>query len=168
MLLSGHCFGQTKTITGIVVDSFSHAPLANVSVGIKKGGHGVLTDREGKFTLHTDKNVGQLMVSAVGYQSTIVPLRDLPNQPLTILLPKAYTTRQAFVVKAKPGRYRNKNNPAVELIRKVIENKERNGPNGEAYTAYQEYEKIRLLLDKIPRLIAGDKLLKKYHFLGQN
>jgi hypothetical protein len=72
------------------------------------------------------------------------------------------------VVKAKPGRYRNKNNPAVELIRKVIDNKQRNGPNGEAYTSYQEYEKIRLLLDKIPRLIAGDKVLKKYHFLFEN
>jgi Family of unknown function (DUF5686)/CarboxypepD_reg-like domain len=168
VLLSGTVFGQTRTITGIVVDSLSHTPLSNVSVGIKRGGRGVLTDREGKFTLHTDKNVGQLMVSAVGYQSTIVLLRDFHDQPLTILLPKAYTTLQAFVVRAKPGRYRNKNNPAVELIRKVIENKERNGPNGEAYSSYQEYEKIRLLLDKIPRLIAGDKLLKKYHFLFEN
>ena len=168
MLLSGTVFGQTRTITGIVVDSLSHTPLANVSVGLKKGGRGVLTDREGKFTLHSDKNIDQLMVSAVGYQSTIVPLRDLSNQPLTILLPKAYTTLQAFVVKAKPGRYRNKNNPAVELIRKVIDNKQRNGPNGEAFTSYQEYEKIRLLLDKIPRLLADDKLLKKYHFLFEN
>ena len=81
---------------------------------------------------------------------------------------KTYTTLKEYVITAKPGRYRNKNNPAVELIRRVIENKDRNGPKAPAYTSFQEYEKIRLLLDKIPRLIADDRVLKRYHFLFEN
>ena len=80
----------------------------------------------------------------------------------------AYTILKDFVIKAKPGKYRNKNNPAVELIRRVIDNKQRNGPNAPPYTSFQQYEKVRLLLDKVPRLIADDKVLKKYHFLFEN
>ena len=42
---------------------------------------------------------------------------DKPNQQLTILLSKSYTTLKNVVVNAKKGKYKNKNNPAVELIR---------------------------------------------------
>jgi len=56
----------------------------------------------------------------------------------------------------------------VELIRKVIANKGRNGPSAPEFSSNQEYEKIRLLLDRIPRLIADDRILKKYHFLFEN
>lgn len=169
-LLSGTVIGQTRTITGIVVDSLSHAPLPNVSVSIKNGSRGVFTDPEGKFSIRTDKTEGNLLVSTSGYQTAVIPLppRDTNPQRMTILLSKAYTTLKEFVVKAKPGRYRNKNNPAVELIRQVIANKARNGPGANDYTSWQQYEKIRLLLDRLPRLIVDDRLLKKYHFLFEN
>jgi hypothetical protein len=151
-----------------VLDSFSHTPLVNVSVSVKNGHHGVLTNPEGKFSIRVDKNVTHLVVSTLGYESVTLSLQTLPEQPLTILLPKAYTTLKEFVVTARPGRYRNKNNPAVELIRQVIANKDRNGPGAVPYTSYQKYEKIRLLLDKLPGLLADDKVLKKYHFLFEN
>lgn len=139
-----------------------------MSVSVKNGHHGVLTNPEGKFSIRVDQNATHLVISNLGYEPATLPLRDLPEQPLTILLPKAFTTLKEIVIKAKPGRYRNKNNPAVELIRQVIANKEQNGPGAAAYTSYQKYEKIRLLLDKLPRLLADDKVLKKYHFLFEN
>jgi hypothetical protein len=104
----------------------------------------------------------------MGYDPVTLSIRDLPDQPLTISLSRTYTTLKEYILTAKPGKYRNRNNPAVELIRKVIANKERNGPKAPAYTSYQEYAKIRLLLDRIPRLIADDRILKKYHFLFDN
>ena len=104
----------------------------------------------------------------MGYSPVTFPIRDLPAGRQTIYLSKAFTLLREYVIKAKPGKYRNKNNPAVELIRKVIAGKERNGPKAPAYTSWQQYEKIRLLLDKIPHLIADDKVLKKYHFLFEN
>jgi hypothetical protein len=167
-LLSGAVMGQTRTITGIVVDSLSHTPLPNVSVSIKNGSRGVFTDPDGKFSIRADKSAEKLVVSTSGYQTAAIPIRGISEQRLTILLSKAYTTLQEFVVKAKPGKYRNKNNPAVELIRRVIANKAMNGPGANAYVSWQQYEKTRLLLDKLPRLIADDKVLKKYHFLFDN
>src|SRR5258708_11291273 len=94
--------------------------------------------------------------------------RGDPERPITVLLAKAYTPLQGVVIKGKRGKYRNKNNPAVELIRKVIANKPYNGPGSPPYTSYEQYEKIRMLLDKPPRLIVDNKLLKQYHFLFEN
>jgi hypothetical protein len=167
-LLSQAGFGQTRTITGIVLDSSSHSPLANISVSVKSGTRGVLTDPEGKFSIRADKNATHLVFTAMGYQSTVLAINKLSEQRITILLPRAFTTLKEYVVKAKPGKYRNKNNPAVELIRKVIANKQANGPGADEFTSYQQYEKIRLLLDHLPRLLADDKVLKKYHFLFEN
>ncbi len=160
--------GQTRTITGIVRDSLSQMPLGNVSVSIKNGSRGVLTDPDGKFSIRADKHAEQLVISTMGYQSAVILLRDHPEPRLVILLSKKFTTLKEFVVTAKPGKYRNKNNPAVDLIRRVIAKKAENGPGADEYTSYQEYEKVRLMLDRLPQLLVDDKLLKKYHFLFEN
>jgi hypothetical protein len=43
--------GQTRTITGTVEDSLSHAPVSNASVTIQNSHRGVLTNTEGKFRI---------------------------------------------------------------------------------------------------------------------
>ncbi len=157
--------GQTRTITGTVLDSLSHLPIANVSVTLANGHRGVLTDAKGNFSFFTEKAVQKLVVSGMGYHSLTVTAR---NGPLTIFLSKSFMVLQDVVVKSKPGRYRNKNNPAVELIRKVIANKSMNGPGADAYSAYRQYEKTRVLFDNIPHLLVNNILIKKYHFLFDN
>lgn len=140
----------------------------NVSITVRNGRHGVVSNAEGQFSIRVDHNASHLIFSALGYDPVTITLNGLPDKPLTIRLSKTFTTLKEFVITAKPGKYRNKNNPAVDLIRRVIANKTRNGPKAPAYTSFQEYEKIRLLLDKIPRLIADDRVLKRYHFLVEN
>jgi len=104
---------------------------------------------------------GLLWETGAGQTRTVIgSVQDSSSKKFTIL--------QDVVVKSKPGRYRNKDNPAVELIRKVIANKPRNAPLANACESYGEYEKTRLLLDKIPHFIADNTLLKKYHFIFEN
>jgi len=167
-LLSQAGFGQTRTITGTVLDSIAHTPLSNVTVLVRNARHGAITNAGGRFSIRVDNNSTYLIFSSQGYDPVTLFIPDLPAQPLTIRMPKSFTTLKEYVITAKPGRYRNKNNPAVELIRRVIANKGLNGPKAPAYTSFQQYEKIRLLLDRIPRLIADDRVLKKYHFLFEN
>jgi len=158
--------GQTVTITGTVVDSLTHQPVANATVGLARERGGVATDEQGKFHITIKNTVSKLVVSAVGYR----PVNITPSSegPLVVYLPKSFILLKDVVIKSKRGKYRNKNNPAVELIRKVIANKAQNGPGADDYTAYQEYEKVRLLLDKVPKLLVDNFLLKKYHFLFDN
>ena len=104
---------------------------------------------------------GLLWETGAGQTRTVIgTVQDSSSKKFTIL--------RDVVVKSKPGRYRNKDNPAVELIRKVIANKPRNAPLANACESYGEYEKTRLLLDKIPHFIADNTLLKKYHFIFEN
>jgi len=61
-------FGQTKTISGTVVDAKTSTPISNVSVIVKDTRNGTATDVNGKFSIHI---TGQstLVFSNVGYQT---------------------------------------------------------------------------------------------------
>src|SRR5690606_28166823 len=65
----------------------------------------------------------------------------------------------------KKGRYRNRENPAVQLIRKVIENKERNQLSANDYVQYNQYEKVSLSLSNLSDKFKNRKIFRKYQFL---
>ena len=160
--------GQTKTITGIVMDSATRTPLQNVSVTVKNSPAGGLTDAGGRFRIHVAGRTQKISFSITGYHSASFTLTDIPEQELTIFLSKSYTSLGDVVVNAKKSRYRNKNNPAVELIRLVIDNKEKNGPGADPYVSYAQYEKIRLLTEQKLGKLTHNALLKKYRFFFEN
>jgi len=156
--------GQKRVLTGVVLDSSSHLPLSNVSVLLPATGKGALTDGRGRFRIAVDSRVHEIKFSASGYASVNVVLSDTTVGPLTILLSVSYAALQEVVVNKK-RRYRNKNNPAVELIRKVIAHKGENAPAQYPYLTYDQYDKIRVLADRPPKIISEGKLFKRYHFL---
>jgi hypothetical protein len=129
--------------------------------------NGGVTNASGRFRINIDHNARELTFSTTGYHPMTVSLSDEPEQKLAISLSKAYTELKDVIVKAK-RRYRNKNNPAVELIRQVIANKSKNGPAAVPYLSYREYEKTRILTDKVWDKITKNKLLGKYRFFTDN
>ncbi|HVU98287.1 MAG TPA: DUF5686 family protein [Puia sp.] len=158
--------GQRVSVTGTVVDSTSRTPVMGVTVGLWGSHKAVIADGKGRFHITADSAGQKLIVSAIGYQPLEVAADG--THPLVIGLEKNFTDLKAVVIKGHRGKYRNKNNPAVELIRKVIANKPQNGPGADDYTAFQQYEKVRLLLDKVPKILVDNILIKKYRFLFDN
>jgi hypothetical protein len=150
------------------MDSATRSPLENVSISIRNSPYGGLTNEEGRFRISLDKQAGQISFTITGYRSVTMALTGEPVQHLTVLLSKAYTQLKDVIVSGKRGKYRNKNNPAVELIRQVISNKEKNGPAAYPYLSYQKYEKSRILADKPFEKITHNGLLRKYRFLFEN
>src|SRR5450755_4109776 len=159
---------QTKIIMGKVADSATRTPLQNVSIILNNSPKGGLTDAAGKFSITVDKVVKYITFSITGYHSATYFVSGESTQELTILLSKSYTALEDVVVNAKRGKYRNKNNPAVELIRKVIANKPRNGPGANPYSSYKEYEKTQMFTDGPWVKITQNFLLKKFQFFFQN
>ena len=159
---------QTKMITGKVVDSVTRVPLQNVSITLKNSSRGTLTDTSGNFKITVDKSVKRITFSITGYHSRTYAITDQPSQELTVLLSKSYTKLADVVVNAKKGKYKNKNNPAVDLIRLVIANKSRNGPKVYANTSYRQYEKTQMLTDGPWIKITQNFLLKKFSFFFEN
>ncbi|MDP4251457.1 MAG: DUF5686 family protein, partial [Bacteroidota bacterium] len=167
-VLAKFSIGQTKLITGKVLDSAMLTPLQNVSITAKNSPKGGLTDAEGRFSIRIDQDAQKIIFTITGYRASTISLTHAPVQELTVLLSRSYTALEGVIVNAKKGRYRNKNNPAVELIRQVIANKSRNGPGAYSYSSYQEYEKIRMFTDGPWSRITNNFVLKKLHFFFEN
>lgn len=73
-----------------------------------------------------------------------------------------------LVVRGGRVRYRNKGNPAVELIDSVISYKERNRSTNFTSLKYQKYEKIVFSITNVSQRIQNMKLLNKFRFVFDN
>ena len=165
--LFGKASAQTIVLSGTVTDSVSKAPLQNVSVYIK-GSRGTRTDSAGNFYLPLNKAASYVEFSIVGYKTFRRTLGSGAAQTVNVSLVAAFNELGSVTVAKKKVKYSNKNNPAVELIRQVIENKQNNRLESFKYASFERYEKIMLSLDKINSKLKNNKILKKYDFVLDN
>lgn len=152
--------------SGIVRDSVSGEPLSYVSVMFENSTIGAMTDDDGAFSLQNDKGLTRLVVSSLGYDNKVVNLKaGQKNNALNVLLRPTSFEIAEVVVKPKREKYSRKDNPAVELIKKVIEHK--NDNRIEAKDEYQSevYEKLSMSLDDFNPNLEKNKFLKKFKFI---
>ncbi len=168
MAMSYAVRAQDGVLRGAVVDSATHAPLADASITIRGLNGGVRTNTDGKFRLTTGRRKLDMVITSVGYHSMIIHLDSLPGRELVIALTRQYHQLKDVTVRNKKQRYRNNDNPAVELIRHVIDNKAKNRMEAYSYASYEKYEKLQLSIDKASAKVGQSKLLKPYHFLVEN
>src|SRR5882757_10307521 len=169
LVMTGFFSGMAQTIvTGYVKDSATQAPLSNASVSIKGQRGGARTNTDGRFRIPVDKTPVNITVTIVGYNSFTLHLDELPSQDLTIHLTRNFKSLEHVTVKNKKQRYRNKGNPAVELIRQVIDNKAKNRMEAYNFATYEKYEKLQVSVNKLSDKVGHNKILKPYHFLVEN
>jgi hypothetical protein len=154
-------------VKGIVRDAATKLPLQSVSVYVTEG-KGVATKEDGSFSFATtNTNIKTLKFSYIGYKA--ISSSIIPNQLQNInveLVPEDATNN--VVIKAKRGKYSNKNNPAVDLIRKVIENKSKNRISNYDNVSYEQYEKMELSLTNKPEKLLKKKLFKDFNNAFEN
>jgi hypothetical protein len=178
---SAQIFGQSHVLSGTVYDATTHEPLRNANIYNKAENKGTRTDSLGRFEIvlgagaaiaapaGTAKVV--LAVSMVGYTSKMVVVRaggqgrGGMNDSLVVALTPEAQSMQQVVVTNNRGKYRNKDNPAVELIRKVIAARDLNRPEAFDYATYEEYDKVEISLRDIDPKKLGKRMLKPYRFL---
>ena len=170
LLLAGYIPALAQTVVeGIVTDKISKQPLQYVSV-VFKGGRGTVTDSVGHFMLRSSGNTGNLVqITYVGYKMVLRTIVPAISQTINIEMetdPKA--TNNVTVSTNKRAPYRNKNNPAVELIRRVIENKPINRAEHYDYVQYEQYEKMEVSISNVSEKLTKSKLLKNYQFIFEN
>ena len=138
---------MAQKITGHVVDKDGYAiPYASITY---RGHHiAVSSDIDGKFSI--EKHPGwPITVTSVGFKSVTVKVDANSNDLGKIVLKDDSRSLAEVVVKQKRGRYRRKNNPAVELMRRVIAAKKKSDLNNRPYYQYDKYQKITLALNDI-------------------
>ena len=159
---------QQTVVTGIVTDLNSGNPIPYATI-VFKGGRGTVTDSAGKFKLVGTNQIGSIKISYVGYKTITKNIQIGKSQVVNIIMEvDPLLSNNVTVSTNKRAPYKNKNNPAVDLIKRVIANKSLNRPDSYDYIQYEEYDKIELSLSKIPEKITNSKLLKKYQFLFDN
>ncbi|MDD2954399.1 MAG: DUF5686 family protein [Parabacteroides sp.] len=168
-LMAGFSVLHAQSITaasGVVRDSISGEPLSYVSVMFENSTIGAMTDDDGAFSLQNAKGLTSLVVTSLGYDNKVVRLKaGQKNSNLNILLSSTSFQIAEVVVKPKREKYSRKDNPAVELIKNVIERK--NDNRIEAKDEYQSevYEKLSMSLDNFNPNLEKNNFLKKFKFI---
>ena len=139
---------QAQQIRGVVTDAETGDSIPMVSV-VYKGHHvAVVSDVSGRFTI--DRHEGwNITFSAVGYKSRIVAVTSKTKGRLHIKLSPDKHMLAEVTVKAKRQKYSRKNNPAVELMRRVVAAKKKTDLSLNDYYQYNKYEKITLSLNDL-------------------
>lgn len=154
------------TITGTVYDDTGEA-LPFASVTFPGTGIGTTTDIDGNFILEVEEVPGNILEAGyVGYESQQKLIKpELATQKVTFKLGDGALQLTEVVVKAKKGRYRKKNNPAVDLIRNVIKNKKDNRLESNDFYEHDVYEKVEMDLTNITEKFRNRRVFKKMQFI---
>ncbi|TNE56044.1 MAG: carboxypeptidase-like regulatory domain-containing protein [Bacteroidetes bacterium] len=158
---------KTTTIKGRVLDAVTEDALPYVSVHLEGTNLGTRTDIEGNFFLEVrESGLTTIQVVCVGYATQTLPIKTGELNQLTVLMEEASVGLQEITVRVE--RYRNRGNPAVELIKKVIEHKDENRKDGLDYYHFEKYEKVGFALNNITDKTKNSLLFRRFKFIFEN
>jgi hypothetical protein len=158
-------YAQT-TVKGTITDAKTHEALPFVTVNFAGSTQGGSTDEAGHFTLKTAGQFTQIRVTYVGYKTVFRNIDADKEQTINIALVSDSRQLNDVVVKSgKKKKYTNKDNPAVELIKKVIAHKAQNQLQSYDYAEYRQYERMVFSLSNLSDQFKNKRIFKNYQFL---
>ena len=139
---------DAQTIRGVVVDEETGDSIPHPGLQYKKDKVVVSGGSDGSFSIPR-LNDEYLTVSAVGYKTLQILIG--PNTPARMRITLKPDTKRLkeVTVRGKKGKYSRKNNPAVELMKRVIAAKKRNDLENHDYYRYDKYQKLTLAVNDI-------------------
>lgn len=165
-LLLGCCFTiSAQNIQGVVTDSLTNEPIPYLSVFYEGKGVGGITDNDGHYSVETRKGWNKLTFSAVGYVTKVVNIIPGVTKTMNVKMRPDDIMLDEVVVKPKREKYSRKNNPAVELMKKVIAHKNNNKLSENDYYQYNKYQKITMSLNDVTPEMLEKGMYKKMPFL---
>ena len=138
-------------VSGTVTDKTTGEALAFVQIAVPGTRSGTVSDINGRFDLSITASDTVLQFRMVGYRPQTVLLKGHTSRRLKVSMEPEVTTLQAVNVTAKRGkreRYRRRNNPAVELVRHVIDHKGDNNILSSEKFSRKVFEKLNMCLDQ--------------------
>ena len=151
-----------QKITGRVIDEDGFA-VSYASVQYRGHKIAVSSDSQGKFSI--EKHLGWVLtVSALSYKSQTISVNEKMDFIEVKLKDDSHKLNEV-VVKTKRGKYSRKDNPAVELMRRVIAAKKKTDLSNHDYYQYDKYQKITLALNDLKKEQLEGKFFSKRQYL---
>ena len=152
-----------NTLSGYAVDSKTGEKIPFVNVAYAGASTAAArTDANGHFSVPF--RPGKLRLSSIGYETRTFSVKA-PDDSLVLRLKSLDNELGTATVVAKKEKYSRKNNPAVELMRKVIAAKKECDLHAHDYYSIDKYTKLTLALNEVTEDIFDDGRFKKMPFL---
>ena len=130
-------FAQTK-VSGTIVDKIKQ-PIPYANIVFKGSKIAVNSDENGHFYMESDQTYNSIEVSFVGYNTKEIQLQSAVTFDLKIVLSEEQVLNEVVVFSGKRSK---KNNPAIDILRKIWERRRKNGLKMFDQYSYQKYEKV--------------------------
>ena len=153
-------FAQTK-ISGIVIDK-KNQPISFANIVFKGSNEGTVCNEDGRFYMESKSNYATLIVAFSGYVTKEIDLTKLVNYEMKIIL---NTEEVLDEVKVFAGKTSKKNNPALDILRKIWERKRKNGLKMFNQYQFEKYEKVEFDLNTIDSTFMKRKIFKGMEFV---
>jgi hypothetical protein len=152
---------QTK-VSGQVFDA-SNNPVPFANVIFKGSSIGVITNEEGTFYIEDENNWDVLKISFIGFETQEIQLEKRVTYKLKVTLKEEAAALDEVVIVS--GKQPKKNNPAIDILRKIWANKRSNGLKQYKQYQYDKYEKVEFDLNTIDSSLIDSKLFKGMEFV---
>ena len=131
-------------ITGLVRDSLTHEGIARASISLVGTSEGTLATDNGGFAINSRASFNKLRVSAMGYRTKVVNIKAGQGSVILIDLSPTGVQLDEVVVNKGKEKYSKKNNPAVEMIKRLRAKRDDNDPRRYPHYGYTQYERMMI------------------------
>ena len=153
-------FAQTK-VSGIVLDKMNQ-PIPFANIVFKNSSQGIVANEDGVFYLESAKTYTTILISSVGFSEKEITLQKAINYNLKIQLNEQESLNEVVIFTGKTSK---KNNPALDILRKIWEKKRQNGLYMFDQYQMEKYEKIEFDMNSIDSAFMKNKLFKGMEFI---
>ncbi|MDH4295185.1 MAG: DUF5686 and carboxypeptidase regulatory-like domain-containing protein [Cyclobacteriaceae bacterium] len=147
-------WSQETIVTGKVTDANTGDPIPYANVVFLGTQIGVTTDFEGYYMLQTQTPTDSIVVSYIGYKVKKKPVIRGVKQVINYQIEEDITKLQEVVFLAGE-------NPAYEILRRVVKNKKSNDKRKLVAYEYDTYTKIEIDVDNITEKFRQRKVIKQ-------
>ena len=160
LLISYSVVAQTK-VGGFIVDK-NNQPIGFATIAFVGSTESTVSDESGKFYLESKNTYKTLRCVFVGYNDAEITLTKPATYDLKIVLKPEQVLETVVVYSGKTSK---KNNPALDILRKIWARKKKNGLNMFNQYQYEKYEKVEFDLNNIDTAFTKSKVFKGMEFI---
>lgn len=151
-------------IRGVVIDAEKGDTILYPSATYRGHHIAVSGNAMGEYSIERH-NGWQLTFTAVGYKPRTITINASTPGVLNVKLKSDTRQLAEVVVKSKRAHYSRKNNPAVELMKRVIAAKKRTNLENHDYLSYTKYQKLTLAINDITPADIDSGFIGKHKWL---
>ncbi|KZS39164.1 hypothetical protein AWE51_11440 [Aquimarina aggregata] len=152
---------QTK-VGGQVYDNFNQ-PIPFANIVFVNSTVGTITDENGNFYMESDDTYTNLKVSFIGFQTKNIKLTKQVTYNMKIVLEEEAASLDEVVI--YKGKTSKKNNPAIDILRKIWDNRRVNGVKKFKQYNYDKYEKLEFDLNTIDSALVNSRIFNGMEFI---